>query len=524
MKIKHLLFAAALAGSVPAFAATYYVTPEGAGDKTGADWENAMGTAEFVAQAKLNADGDIYNLAGGVYTPSEPFGFKKATYAIINGSVKDGRTVLSGGYDGENGGSETVRRSLIRFQTNTGAGNVTKPAVINDVDFTAVYTSINSDPTADTSDTPIAGAGALYVDNSGCVAVNRCNFYGNTAAGSMGGPATHARRSGVTFTDCVFSDNSAVSRAGAVRLSSDNGSKGIIVFENCVFKNNKIDDIYGGAVFMSHGKSATFINTIFAGNECAADGAAVYLNSSSAHPCAGTFVSCTIAGNKSTGEAQDGQIVSTQYADIHMVNTVVVSKNDNTADLFFKSGAAQAKFSFVSGGYNYVGTVVDNVTDSTEDRITWLDTDRHGDDCTYSSIFGNNVIGVDNILNATTIIEGATGAQLTGATAEWGLPADADITKDIFGNERVEGVSVGAYAETEVHIPTGIEDVAADGKQALVSLGNGAYTIAGATSVEAYSVMGCRVATVAGDTVDLSAAAPGMYILKAGNKVFKVIK
>ncbi len=524
MKIKHLLFAAALAGSVPAFAATYYVTPEGAGDKTGADWDNAMGTAELIAQAKLNADGDIYNLAGGVYTPSEPFGFMKTTYAIINGSVKDGRTVLSGGYDGENGGSETVLRSLIRIQTNTGAGNETKPTVINDVDFTAVYTNIASDPSTDNQTTPVAGAGALYIDNSGCVTVNRCNFYGNTAAGAMGGAAAHAHRSGVTFNDCVFSDNTATARGGAVRLRSDGGTKGIATFVNCVFKNNKNSGGLGGAVFQSHGKSATFINTVFAGNESASRGAAVMLNSSSANPCAGTFVSCTIAGNNTTGEAQDGQIVSTQSANIHMVNTVVVSKNDNTADLFFESGASSDKFSFVSGGYNYVGTVVDNVTNSAEDRITWLDTDRHGDDCTYSSIFGNNTIGVDNILNATTIIEGATGAQLTEATAEWGLPADADITKDILGNERVEGVSVGAYAETEVQIPTGIEDVTADGNQALVSLGNGVYTVAGATSVEAYNVMGIRVAAVAGDTVDLSVAAPGMYILKAGKKAFKVIK
>lgn len=521
MKIKHLLFAAALAGSVPAFAATYYVTPEGAGDKTGSDWNNAMGVEEFIAQADNNVDGDVYNLEGGTYNLPSTIFFKKSTYAIVNGSVKGGRTILSGDLNKDGVASEGDLVCLMRIEVVTGHADTAKPFAVNDVDFTCVYTNRDTD----NFDDPDAGVtkciGALYVHNSGNVTIKGCNFYGNTAAGDMGGPAAFAYLSKVNFVESNFFDNVANARGGAVRFRSNNKAKGVAIFENCTFKNNTNATELGGAFFMSHGVSATFINTTFVNNKSASNGAAVYLNSGNDYLCQGTFVSCTIAGNTITGDAQDAQVVSTQYANIHMANTVIVSDNDKTNAILFKSGTAQDKFSFVSGGYNYVGNVIGN---EAADKIIWLDSDRYGVECTYASIFGTNTIGEDNLLKAATFVQGASAEELTEATSSWGLPAGIDITKDVLGTVRADKVSVGAYAETEVHIPTGIEDVAADGKQALVSLGNGAYTIAGATSVEAYSVMGCRVATVAGDTVDLSAAAPGMYILKAGNKVFKVIK
>lgn len=49
-------------------AATMYVTVAGAGGKTGADWANAMGLAEFVTDITNNTEaGDIYYLLSGTY-------------------------------------------------------------------------------------------------------------------------------------------------------------------------------------------------------------------------------------------------------------------------------------------------------------------------------------------------------------------------------------------------------------------------------------------------------------------------
>jgi len=50
-------------------AATYYVTPAGAGAKDGAAWASAMGEAEFEADLEANAEpGDIYYFLEGTYT------------------------------------------------------------------------------------------------------------------------------------------------------------------------------------------------------------------------------------------------------------------------------------------------------------------------------------------------------------------------------------------------------------------------------------------------------------------------
>ena len=55
-------------------AATMYVTPAGALGKTGADWANAMGEAEFEADLEAGAEaGDIYYVLAGTYTLDSPY-------------------------------------------------------------------------------------------------------------------------------------------------------------------------------------------------------------------------------------------------------------------------------------------------------------------------------------------------------------------------------------------------------------------------------------------------------------------
>ena len=48
--IKQLLLMSALVVPSALSATDFFVTPEGAGDKSGSTWENAMGTAEFLTK------------------------------------------------------------------------------------------------------------------------------------------------------------------------------------------------------------------------------------------------------------------------------------------------------------------------------------------------------------------------------------------------------------------------------------------------------------------------------------------
>lgn len=66
MKFILLLASAVLAtASISAYADTFYVSPEGAGEKTGVDAENAMGVDEFRAAAAAQVEGTVFEFAGG---------------------------------------------------------------------------------------------------------------------------------------------------------------------------------------------------------------------------------------------------------------------------------------------------------------------------------------------------------------------------------------------------------------------------------------------------------------------------
>lgn len=525
MRLRNLLLSFTAVTAAPLFAATYYVTPEGAGTKDGSSWENAFDVEGFREQALKNVDGNVYELAAGTYKPSACIIFKKATFATVNGST-EGRTILSGDINNDGYASNGDLQRLMRFQTNTTTGDETRPVVINNIDFTNVYTNIKDDPTNDTGDAGVPGVGALYINNSGFVTVTNCNFYGNWAQGEKGGPAAQCHRSTVKFTNCVFRDNSANYRGGAVRLRAD-GIKGITTFDGCVFKNNTNYHDFGGAIFMAHGISLNIVNTTFTGNK-AASGAAIYSNRVN-YPGALRIINSTIAGNTVTGENPDGQITTTQSANMSIVNSVIVSNDEKTADIYFNDVPSEKEFSFVSGGYNYIGNVNDAVAEPAK-TITWLDTDSHGKDCTYASIFGENKINDKNVINPVKYFAGASGEQIETAVAAWGLPEGLNLTTDASGKTRVTGMTPGADSFTEAEIKdftTGIITTLDDTADAprLVKVAKNVYTIEGASEgIMVYTVNGSTVAMTSGNTVDLNSFANGLYIIKSGNSVFKVIK
>lgn len=543
MNLKNLLLSVAALAATPLFAATYYVTPEGAGTKDGSSWENAFDTEGFREQALKNADGDVYELAAGVYTPQHAIVIKKGTYAIINGAEGAERTILNGSQIEAKIKDNVNITSLIKLQTVTANGNTSKPAEINNIDFTSLTTNANTDSTNDSdAEYGVSGAGALFVYNSGYVTINSCNFYENTAEGTLGGAAAHLQISQVKFIDCVFFNNEAQFRGGAVRVSSNTKAKGNVTFENCILKNNINHNQYGGAIFMGYGKSLNLVNCVLANNEAASDGAAIYVNGKdNAYDRQLNIINCTIAGNTITGDATNGQIVSNQTANIRTINSIIVSNDEKTADFYFKGATANSDFSFKSDGYNYVGSVIDEAADTTPAtraegdvetaaKINWQPTDNVSAENTYASIFGENKINSDNVIVPVKYFAGASGEEVKEATEQWGLPADVDVTKDQNGTERTEGMMPGAYAITQKDIDgttvsvINVIDDAADAPR-LVKVANGVYTVEGATEgVTAYTVNGATVAATSGNTIDLSSFANGLYIIKSGNAIFKVMK
>ncbi len=521
MNFKHLLLPVMAIVPAMSFAATYYVTPDGAGSKDGSSWENAFGVEEFRAQAANNVNGDIYNLAGGVYKPSATVVFKVATGCVLNGNADGERTIFSGDRNNDSYANSGDANRLIRIVTNTVDGDNTKPVVIKNIDFTCVYVENNTD----TND-----MGALMVDNSGDVLVENCNFYGCWSQGVYGGPCVHSFRSTIVFRNCVFRNNSANYRGAVMRLRSNAGTKGVTTLDRCVIMNNTNYHDLGGAIFVAHGKQLNIINTTIAGNKAASRGAAIFFNGADdTYARELNVIGSTIAGNTITGEAEGAQITSNQSAHINIVNSIIVGGNDKTAAFSFEGNVESDKFSFVSGGWNYVGAILDAVAEPAK-TVQWKEAaskdggDQWGDGCTYASVFGENTVGSNGVIKPFRFEYGATGAQTEAAVADWGITAVTDYNVDQLGNERIAGRMNGAFADPL--ISTGIDDVTVGGNDVkLIVAGNGVYCIDGYDGVvEAYNITGRRVAVTRDGEISLENMSAGMYVIKAGNAVFKIVK
>lgn len=529
MKFKHLLLPVMAIVPAMSFAATYYVTPDGAGSKDGSNWENAFGVEELISQAGDVATGDVFNLGGGVYKPSATIVFKVGVgFTLVGGADGNGRTIFSGDKNDNNEADMGDAARLVRIQTNTVHGNDAQKTVLKDIDFTCVRTSVNNSDETNPQTTAVT-MGALMIDNSGDVTVEGCRFYNNLAVGNLGGAAVQLYRSTVLFKGCEFYDNKANNRGGAIRMRSNANTKGYTTFDACVIKNNEVVDNLGGAIFMAHGVELNIVNSTIAENSASSDGAAIYVNGSGDHKNQLRIIGSTIAGNIITGENTGAEIASTQSADIKVVNSIIVGGNDNTGSFSFSGTVESDKFSFVSGGWNYVGPVIDAVAEPAK-TLGWKEGaaknggDQYGENCTYGTVFGDHTVGSNGVIKPFYFEYGASGAQTVAAVADWGISAVVDYNVDQLGNVRVEGRMNGAFADPDIN--TGIGDVTVSGNDVkLVVAGNGVYCVEGHDGVvEAYNITGRRVAVTRENVISLENMSAGMYVIKAGNAVFKVVK
>ena len=503
MKIKSLLLSISLCAGLTANAATYYVSPEGSGNKDGLNAENAFGVEEFTAQAAVNVNGDVYYFAGGTYIIRTTVIFQVATGAYLYGNEEGERTIFSGDLNGNNNPESGDAGRLIRFQANTVDGNSANAIVVNNIDFTCVFT--NTDDSSNNS-------GALAIDNSGDVLIENCNFYNNWSEGTQGGPAAYLYRSTVKFVGCIFSNNKANYRGGAIRINSNANTKGIITFENCVIKNNINYHNLGGAIFAANFNSINIVNSTIYGNSAATgSGAAIYFNGlNSDFPRLLRVVNSTIAGN-SVGEtvSLDGQIASTQSANIYVANSIIPS-SDNCQSIYLTGTEPSEDFQLVSGGYNYI----DEIASSTELEIEWQDTDYAGEESTYENIFGENTLK-NNVLLPSEFYLGATGEEVSDAVEGWNLPSGLDLTVDQLGNERTGEVTMGAVAITEEDIENADngDDENGEDTGSVNSISNDT------TQVTVYNLQGIAVKSNVNNESATRNLPSGVYIIN-GKKVY----
>ena len=456
MKLKKFyLIAALMAAPAASFATDYFVTPDGKGTQDGLSWDNAMSLDAFREKVgDASTDIHTYYFAGGTYVVDKPLKILKKGCTLIGGFAADltgtshdtptypsaARTVFTGDVNGDGVANAGDAQCIISVKTDTKNGDDSKKVVLQGLELTGAYSQTSPGDNAD-------ARGALHLENCGWVEVDNCRFHGNVGEDptgedpkQAGGMAFTSHRSLSVFNNCEFTDNKAVSRGGAIKLTSDDKEKGKTTFNRCLIARNTIENDLGSAICMQHGAYLQIVNSTVTGNAGPDGEAAIYATGTDdSHLRYVYVVNSTVAGN---GAAP--QIEMTSDANLFVANSIIVSDGDTPA-----LSVATTKTS-VSGGMNVVGSDAGGV-------LTWGDTDDAKAENTYAAIFGDNVLGANGVIVPLADKGNYKPSALATAVADWGIKAD--LTVDQTGAERADGSTPGAYAKSTATGITGVEAV-----------------------------------------------------------------
>ena len=301
------------------------------GPGEGVSWSTSGGDlAELVAIANLGCNNirEIWT-ADGSYTPDSGTGERYRAFNLRTGLT------LRGGFQGRSapGGGETSLAQRLSGFTSILSGEIGNTASLLDNTYSVVF-AIAADSTAALDTFTIEKAysefsgGGIYIDGANPTITN-CTFRNNRA--STGGGLAAYNAGGATLTNCSFQNNTATYGGGAAAVYTGgtliadtttftNNTAGwgagiasddsVITLRSCWFTGGNAVTFNGGA--LDHNNvQLTAINTVFANNQSAEDGGALWL----ANATNASIINCTIYGNAATTDT-GGAVVYFSTANI----------------------------------------------------------------------------------------------------------------------------------------------------------------------------------------------------------------
>lgn len=301
--------------------ARVHVTTTGAGDGSGRDWANAMGSLhEAFAFADLTGAVEEIWIGGGTYKPAlsgstasfhlptngvAVRGGFAGTETAADGRTGDAITILSGNvgsvFTNVDNSFAVLRAesdwvSLDRLTVREGWADGTTPGDNLAGGLVATDSWISVSDCVFDANYGLA-SGAIHSTNSS-ISLTDCHIEGNEGATGGGayfyeGPAGGAF---VTISRTTFLDNSATATGGAVHWRSDHDS-GFwntlrLAFDECRFQGNGAG-LFGGAVY-AQGERAGFWTSLFNGNSALEGGAIAFSGEATG------IVGCTVTSNHAT--------------------------------------------------------------------------------------------------------------------------------------------------------------------------------------------------------------------------------
>ncbi|MFD2574318.1 choice-of-anchor Q domain-containing protein [Spirosoma soli] len=308
--------------SFSTWAQTIYVTPTGAGQQTGADWNNALPGDQLQPQLANATEGQVFRLAGGLYKPSQtgdrsisfivPSGVQVFGGYAGSGPEPDARvnfvlpsqpssTTLSGDIDNDNQLNQANTNNVVRFT------KVSDQTHLDGVVITGGYaTQTLSSPGAFASQ--VAGGGMYndgYLRGSSSPVIQNCLFILNYTSGK-GGAVFNDGGLGITrptFTNCGFVRNTAA-EGGAIYNSGFWGISSPSL-TNCQFDFNTAAS--GGSMYnFSEGQQSSYygesnpvlINCSFTNNTASVKGGVMFTIAQGVNTGANPkLVNCTLKSN-----------------------------------------------------------------------------------------------------------------------------------------------------------------------------------------------------------------------------------
>ena len=285
-------------GDLDSHAGQYYVTPSGAGAKSGQSWTNAMGITEF--KAFVTDQGNHFLLKGSTFHFSaDEFSFGD-DYLVLNypdhGNVA---FTLEGTFNSESSMTTFVGRTAT---SGTTAGVLWPKAnsyiTVKNVKFTGTNGASN--------------ASAIRL-NSGAVELNldHCIFDGNQTSGNGSGISLFNGAT-VNISNCVFKNatgaggiihvNHADAKVNIVDSEASNITKNAIYAQSfdtftctrVTFSDNDDSGEYGAAAYITGAGTITFDDCDFIRNHSSVQGGAICINGTDVTT---TFTDCEFIDN-----------------------------------------------------------------------------------------------------------------------------------------------------------------------------------------------------------------------------------
>jgi autotransporter-associated beta strand protein/predicted outer membrane repeat protein len=356
-------------------------------------------------------------------------------------TVLDGFTITGGNANGEypdtngggiNGGELTLRNSTIveNFASSSGGGMSTQATVINSAIIrNAAGSSSGGGSASILADTTISdnwaghsgGGMSMYTGT-----LTRCTISGNIAESGAG---ISIDSGAPTFTQCVFSGNTAANQGGAIYgwemevsnfdqcdfIANSAQSGGAVsqgdcdtIFTACRFLGNAAGS--GGAIDNFGYNLPVFVNCAFSGNSAAGDGGAVLNREGSVPVLTNCTISANTAGQYGGGVASAENYSSQMPYNIRAANCIFWGNRDRSgtgesAQVFQDAGASAVNYSCMQGWTGALGGTgntggdpqfvdangSDNVTGTKDDNLRL----RSGSPC---------IDAADNAALPTTVI------------------------------------------------------------------------------------------------------------------------